>query len=75
MLESIKPGFLQMDVYRRAQENDHPRDFPAALTDAELLKLEASQLYVLPRSQKRILESGKGSPVKSQKRGTVGLEF
>ena len=57
MLESTKPGFLKKDVYRRARANNQPLDFPASLTDAELLNLEAARLYVVPRSRKRILES------------------
>ena len=54
MLPSIKNGFLKMDVYRHVQENNQPLDSAASLTGAELLKLEDPQLYVLPRSQKRI---------------------
>ena len=51
MVESIRPDFLKRHVYRNEQGKNPPLDFPAALTDAELLKLEDSQLYVLPRSR------------------------
>ena len=68
MLESIKPGVLKKDVYRHAQENKLPLAFLTSLTDTELLKLEAPQLYVLPRSRKRILESKEDSPTKYKQR-------
>ena len=74
MLESIEPGFLKKDVYRHAQENNLPLDFITPLTDSELLKLEAPQMYVFPRSRKRISE-WKMIPCKVSKRDTIGLQF
>ena len=67
MLEATAPGFLRRDVYRHAQENNLPPEFLTPLKGSELLKREEFELYALPRTQKRILESEKTSHQSLQK--------
>ena len=71
MLEFTNPGFLKRDVYRRAQEDNRPLDFPASLTDAAR-RCPIVRLTKKPEANLRI---EKRPTRKVAQRGTVGLKF
>ena len=58
-LEILSPWFLRKDVFKYAKSNNYPAESLQSLTDVELLKLKMVQLYVLPQSQKRIIQQEK----------------
>ena len=66
MLESIKPGSLKTDVYKYAQANNLPLEPLKSFTDDELLRLDIVRLFVLPKSQKGVLEQKRDFPEKAR---------
>ena len=74
-LQSIGPGFLKKDVYSREKENNLQPEFLTSLPDMELLELGASQLYVLPRIQKKRILDAKRLTSKVSKNNTIGTKL